>query len=61
LVGKPKGKNPLGRTKRIREDIAMSLREVVWGGVDWIHPAQDRNQWLAVVNTVMNIGVPFLD
>jgi hypothetical protein len=26
--------------------------------VDWIHVAQDRVQWWAVVNRVMNIGVP---
>jgi hypothetical protein len=36
----------------------MDLREVVWEGVDWIHLAQDRDQWWAVVNTVMNPRVP---
>jgi hypothetical protein len=34
------------------------LREVGWEGVDWIHLSQDRDQWGAVVNTVMNIWVP---
>jgi len=29
----------------------MNLREVVWGGVDWMHLAQDTNQWRAAVNT----------
>jgi hypothetical protein len=29
-----------------------------WEGVDWIHLAQDRDQWQALVNTVMNLQVP---
>jgi hypothetical protein len=29
-----------------------------WEGMDWIHLAQKRNQWLAVVKTVMNLRVP---
>jgi hypothetical protein len=32
----------------------MDLREIGWNGVDWIEPAQDRDQWRALVNTVMN-------
>jgi hypothetical protein len=36
----------------------MDLTEIVWEGVDWIHLAQDRDQWRAVVNTVMNLRVP---
>jgi hypothetical protein len=32
--------------------------ETVWEGVDWIHLAQDRDQWRVVVNTVMNLWVP---
>jgi hypothetical protein len=36
----------------------MDLREIGWEGVDWMHLAQDRYQWRAVVNTVMNIQVP---
>jgi len=36
----------------------MDLREIVWEGVEWIHLAQDRDQWRAVVNTVMNLRVP---
>jgi hypothetical protein len=29
-----------------------------WGGMDWIDLAQDRDQWWALVNTVMNLQVP---
>jgi hypothetical protein len=36
----------------------MDLREICWEGVDCSHVAQDRDQWRAVVNTVMNLGVP---
>jgi hypothetical protein len=37
----------------------MALREIGWGGMDWIDPAQDRDQWRrALVNTVMNLWVP---
>jgi hypothetical protein len=34
------------------------LREIGWGGMDWIDLAQDRDQWRALVNTVMNLRVP---
>jgi hypothetical protein len=40
------------------KNIKMGLREVGWGGVDWIDLAQDRDQWRALVNTVMNLQVP---
>jgi hypothetical protein len=56
LVGKPEGKGPFGRTKRTWEDnIRMDLRETGWKYADWIHLAQDRDLWLAVVNTVMDL------
>jgi hypothetical protein len=35
----------------------MDLREIEWGGVDWSDLAQDRNQWRALVNTVMSLQV----
>jgi hypothetical protein len=35
----------------------MDLREIGWGGVDWIQLAQDRDRWRALVNTVMNLRV----
>jgi hypothetical protein len=36
----------------------MDLLEIGWGGVDWIGLAQDRDKWRALVNAVMNLGVP---
>jgi hypothetical protein len=39
-------------------DVKMDLSEIGWGGMDWIHLAQDRDQWRALVNTVMNPRVP---
>jgi hypothetical protein len=36
----------------------MDLREIGWDGMDWIYLAQDRDQWRALVNTVMNVRVP---
>jgi hypothetical protein len=36
----------------------VDLREIDWGGMDWIDLAQDRDQWRALVNTVMNLGAP---
>jgi hypothetical protein len=38
--------------------IKMDLRETGWGGVDWIHRAQDRDQWRALVRAVINLRVP---
>jgi hypothetical protein len=59
FVGKPEGKRPLGRNRRRWEDnIRMDLREIGWESVDWMHLAQDRDQWRAVVSTVMNLRVP---
>jgi hypothetical protein len=58
LVGKPEGKRPLERPRRRWEDgIKMDLREIGWGGVQWIQLAQDRDRWRAVVNAVMNLRV----
>jgi hypothetical protein len=58
LVGNPEGKRPSGTSKRRWvENIKIDIREIGWGGMDWIYLAQDRDQW-AVVNTVMNFRVP---
>jgi hypothetical protein len=59
LVGNPEGKRPLGRQRRRWVDnIKMDLREIGWDVMDWIDLAQERDQWRALVNTVMNLRVP---
>jgi hypothetical protein len=58
LDGRPEGR-PLGRPRsRWEDNIKMDLREIGFGDVDWIHWAQDRDIWRALVNTVMNLRVP---
>jgi ribosome biogenesis protein Nip4 len=67
LVGSSEGKRPLEKPKHRWEDnIRKDLREIVWEGVDWIHLAQDRDRWWALVNAVMVLrgsmkGREFLD
>jgi hypothetical protein len=57
-VEKPKENRPLGRPRFKWEDgIRMDLRDIGWGDVEWIHLAQDRDQWQALVNAVMNLWV----
>jgi hypothetical protein len=58
-VGKPEGKRPLGRPRRRwLDNVKIDIREIEWDGVDLIELAQDRDQWSALVNTVMNLRVP---
>jgi hypothetical protein len=58
VVGKSEGKRPLGRPRRRWVDnIKIDLREIEWDGMDWIDLAQDRDQWRALVNTVLNLRV----
>jgi hypothetical protein len=40
------------------DNIRIDLIEVVWGDVDWIGLAQDRDRWRALVNSVLNLWVP---
>jgi hypothetical protein len=59
LVGKPEGKRPRGKPRRSWvNNIKMDLREIGWDGVDWIDMTQDRDQWRAPVNMVLNVRVP---
>jgi hypothetical protein len=54
------GKRPLGRPRRRWVDnVNMELREIGWDDMDWIDLAQNRDQWRALVNTVMNLRVPY--
>jgi hypothetical protein len=60
LVGKPEEKRPLGRPKRRWVvSIKMDIRETGWDGMDLINLAQDRDQWRAVMNAVMNLRIPY--
>jgi hypothetical protein len=59
LVGKPKGKRLLGKPRRRGKDnISVDLREIGWGYMDWTDLSQDRDQWRALVNMVVNLRVP---
>jgi hypothetical protein len=59
LVGKPEGKIPLERKRRRWvNNIKMDLREIGWDGIDWINLAHDKDQWRALVNTVINLRIP---
>jgi hypothetical protein len=59
LVGKPERKRSLGRPRRRWVDnIKIDLREIEWDGMDWVDLAKVRDQWRALVNTVMNLRVP---
>jgi hypothetical protein len=59
LVEKPEGKRPLRRPRgRWVDNVKVDLRERGWDGMNYIDLAQDRDQWTALVNTVMNLRVP---
>jgi hypothetical protein len=59
LVRRPEGRRPLGRPRcRWEDNIKIDLREIGFGDVDWIHLAQDRDRWRALVNTVMSLRFP---
>jgi hypothetical protein len=59
LVGRPEGKRPLGGPRcRWEDNIKIDLREIGVDGENWIQLAQDRIQWWALVNTVMNLRLP---
>jgi hypothetical protein len=58
VVGKSEGKRPLERPARRWEDnIKMDLIKIEWGGMDWIDLVPDRDQWRALVKSVMNLRV----
>jgi hypothetical protein len=59
LVGRPEGRRPLGRPRcRWEDNIKMDFWEIVFGDVDRIHWAQDRDRWRGLVNMEMNLWVP---
>jgi hypothetical protein len=57
-VGKPEGKKLLRRPRRRwLNNIKMNLKDIGWDCMDWIDLVQDRDQWRAFVNTVINLLV----
>jgi hypothetical protein len=59
LVAKSEGRRPLGTPiRRWVDNIKIDVREKGWGGMDWVKLAQDRDQWRALVKTVMNLRLP---
>jgi hypothetical protein len=59
FVGKLEDKRPLGRTRRRWVDnIKMDRREIGWDRMDWIDLAHYRDQWKALLNTVIIFRVP---
>jgi hypothetical protein len=58
LVRKPEKKRPIGRPRRKWvHNIKIYLREIGWNGMDWMDLGQDKDQWRALVNKVMNFRV----
>jgi hypothetical protein len=58
-MGNPEEKRPLGRPRRGWVDNnKMDLRDIEWGGMDWMDLTEDRDQWRALVNAVMSLRVP---
>jgi hypothetical protein len=61
LVGRPKGKRPLGKLRRrweINFIILLYLRDEAWENEEWIHLNDDRSYWLSLVNNVMTLRDP---
>jgi hypothetical protein len=59
LVGRSEGKRPLGRPRRRWVDnIKLDVREIGFDGANCIQLVQDRVQWRACVNTIMNLRIP---
>jgi hypothetical protein len=57
LAGKTEDKETSSKKCRRVDYITMYLEETGWGGMDWIDMAQDRDQWGALVNTVINLRI----
>jgi hypothetical protein len=62
LVGRSERTKQLGWSVRRRKgNIKMYLKKyaISYKGVDWIHVAEDKGQWRALMNTVMNLRAPW--
>jgi hypothetical protein len=42
----------------MEDNIKIDFREIRWNVTDWISLAQDREEWRALVKTVMNLRAP---
>jgi hypothetical protein len=59
FLGKREGNRPLGRLRRRWvNNIKMDFRTIEWRAMDWLDLDQDRDQWRALMKTVMNIWIP---
>jgi hypothetical protein len=59
LVRKPEGKRPVGRPRRRWDgNIGTDLMDIGREAVDWIALAESRDQWRALMDTVMKLRVP---
>jgi hypothetical protein len=59
LVGKPEGKRPLGRPRRMWIDnIQMDRLQIGVSVMDWTGLAQNRYRWRVLVKSVRNLRVP---
>jgi hypothetical protein len=57
-VGKPEVRRSLGRPKhRWVDNTKIDLREMLWDGMDWMDPAEDKDQCRALVSTVSNLRI----
>ena len=56
LIGKPRGKTPLG--KGGGDNITMGLKEIGINMRNWVNSTQDRDYWRALVNAALNLQVP---
>jgi hypothetical protein len=57
-VWKPEGKRLLGKPRcKWVDNIKMDVRGVGWSGMGWIRLALDRDQWISLLNKVMNFLV----
>ena len=53
-MGRAEGKRPLGRSRRRwKGNIKIDIREIGWESIDWIHLAQNKDTWQALVTEVM--------
>jgi hypothetical protein len=58
-VGNPEGKSSLGRKRsRLEGNFKVDFKYIGWGGMDWIEPGSDRDQWRALANTELKHRVP---